>query len=568
MLFALALSPAAVKVSAEEKETDEDFAVESCIYVNPVYTDVVSENDLIAPSADIKIQEASVQKLAATDTTYYASLEEAGAALREAMIDRRESIVINVDIASEGFSDMSISDICYGIIDEAMEECSDPRGGDYLRYQYAGCSISVSYNSDIAAITYTPTYYTTREQEETMDSLVGSVISSLGIEEKDTDYKIARIYDYITANVSYDYTNLNDSSYLLKYTAYAALVNGTAVCQGYSCLFYRLCREAGVSARIISGTGNGENHAWNIAGIDGLYYNLDATWDAGLSASSYQYFLRCDANFADHQRGSSGDIDYTSTAFYTAYPMSDSDYGYPESALIAVTGISLNATEATIGYGESFTVTAEVLPNDASDRTVTFSYPYYTIPFSVSYNTALGYLTVTPDGTSGEIDVMVTTNDGGYSETCKIYVTDTYSIAGTVTGYAGDGSVILELCQDGETIDTVAASDGAYEFEKVTDGDYTISVSADGDYVTHEYSITVDSADLTQDVAIYQLGDVNMDGSRSAADVTRIGRHVAKLVLITDEYELLLADVTGDASVTAADVTRLGRFVAKLINTL
>lgn len=59
------------------------------------------------------------------------------------------------------------------------------------------------------------------------------------------------------ANVKYDYENLDDTDYKLKYTAYAALLNGTAVCQGYANLLYRMALEAGIDARFISGLGNG-----------------------------------------------------------------------------------------------------------------------------------------------------------------------------------------------------------------------------------------------------------------------------------------------------------------------
>ena len=80
--------------------------------------------------------------------------------------------------------------------------------------------------------------------------------------------------------MEYDYTNLNDDNYKLKYTAYAAMCNGTAVCQGYSNLLYRMLLEAGVDCRIISGIGVSGGHAWNIVRLGDLYYNVDATWDS------------------------------------------------------------------------------------------------------------------------------------------------------------------------------------------------------------------------------------------------------------------------------------------------
>ena len=108
--------------------------------------------------------------------------------------------------------------------------------------------------------------------------------------------KICGIYDYICSHITYDYANLNDNSYQLKHTAYAALINGTAVCQGYALLLYRLSLELGFDARLISG-------------------------DAG---GSYLYFLRSEENFSGHTR----DADYLSNEVVHAYPMTNSDYDH------------------------------------------------------------------------------------------------------------------------------------------------------------------------------------------------------------------------------------------------
>jgi len=142
--------------------------------------------------------------------------------------------------------------------------------------------------------------------------------------------KIKKIYDYVISHVTYDYANLNNSEDQLKYTAYGALINGTAVCQGYANLFYRLCLEAGIDCRIISGTGGGLPHVWNIVRVGDAYYNVDATWDATLN--SHCFFLKSDQGFLRHVRdGDDGDdrtteIDYTDAAFYSQYPMHTEDY--------------------------------------------------------------------------------------------------------------------------------------------------------------------------------------------------------------------------------------------------
>jgi len=64
------------------------------------------------------------------------------------------------------------------------------------------------------------------------------------------------------------------------------------------------------------------------------------------------------------------------------------------------------------------------------------------------------------------------------------------------------------------------------------------------------------------------LGDVNLDGEITAADLTMLARHVAKIETITDTDSLFNAEVTGDQQLTAEDLTKLARYVAKIIDTL
>lgn len=202
-------------------------------------------------------------------------MEEAAAILRKGMKNRAETVTVNVSY------DGSSKEVSNAVSDAAMVHTGVANEGDYLRWQYAGSRSRISYFGTNFTITYTLTYYTTAEQETQMDTAVEELLTELNVDEL-SDYETVRaIYNYMCNNISYDYDNLSDSAYKLKYTAYAALINKTAVCQGYANLFYRLALECGIDARLISGTGNGGGHGWNIVELDGLYYDLDATWDAG-----------------------------------------------------------------------------------------------------------------------------------------------------------------------------------------------------------------------------------------------------------------------------------------------
>ena len=314
----------AVQEEAAQEETEESEWVTET-YINPLYADVIDESDLNGFDEDgIALYSADGE---------CKDIHEAAEYMRSNMVNRVGEVTIH-------FTEPYRVDSTFlnDIPKEATEHTGVATEGDYLLWQYAGwrgtyrqyIQNGAFYVTDVM---YSMTYYTTLEQEEEVTEKIDSLFQKWDIENL-TDYqKIQAIYDYICANVKYDYENLNDTDYKLKYTAYAALLNGTAVCQGYANLLYRMALEAGIDARFISGLGNGGAHGWNIVGLNGLYYDVDSTWDAG-QAPDYYYFLKCEDDFIGHQRSDT----YKTDDFNVEYPMASEDYvdqsegGLPEAA--------------------------------------------------------------------------------------------------------------------------------------------------------------------------------------------------------------------------------------------
>ena len=305
------------EVKTEEEEQTQSHLPQTFteVYVNPLYRDVISEEDLVKPK-DTETFQSEEEQVSAEN---YISVNKASELFREKMKKRSETIVLNV-VTDD------ITQVMYEIPDAAMAHTGNPKEGDYLQWQYRGWSCSSCYyfleGKYYLEIIYTLTYYTNAAQEAELDNAIASVKSSLGLDSTSlSDYqKIKAIYDYLTENITYDYTNLDDNDYWLKYTAYAAMINRTAVCQGYAVLFYRMALDAGIDVRVITGIGNGGAHAWNIVKLGSFYYNIDATWDAG--NKYYDYFLKTDTNFENHIR----DHSYATASFYKTYPMATSNY--------------------------------------------------------------------------------------------------------------------------------------------------------------------------------------------------------------------------------------------------
>ena len=318
MLVSLACTGAwTPHVHAEEEQPLDDLRI---VHVNPLYADTVTEDDLAKPDRSSLYSDN-------TDGEYYYDAQSAGELIRDDLVARDTTIIVDAYCAftSTETLNQDLRDLVYDILGSAMIHTGDPVEGDYLLWQYTGfdAKMTDAFYDDTciyATITYTMTYHSSAAQEAEMDKAVDKLLGQLNVSGANDYGKLKAIYDYITSNVTYDHDNLENDAYKLKHTAYAALINKTAVCQGYALLLYRLALELGVDCRLIAGTGNGENHGWNIAKIGDYYYNMDATWDAG--RSEYSYFLVSPKNFTDHKRWD----EYSTADFHAAYPMAENNY--------------------------------------------------------------------------------------------------------------------------------------------------------------------------------------------------------------------------------------------------
>ena len=296
----------------------QELASSSAVYINPAYADVLDESDIPQPGA---------RKAAGQTAAAYTTIEEAALDVREQLKNRTETVVVSLSTAVRD-DDYYFDTVYEEIYNLAVAHTGVPTEGDSLAWEVGGYGVQMALRGSGGVYTYTYTYsvahYTTLAQEQEMDALVAATLSSLSLDGMTREQKIRAIYSFVSHHVTYDEANLNNASYTLKYTAYAALANGTAVCQGYALLVYRLMLEAGIDCRFIGGTGNGGGHGWNIVKLGGTYYCEDATWDSEYVSHGYahRYELKGLSNFGDHER----DPEYTDETFTSAFPTSDSDY--------------------------------------------------------------------------------------------------------------------------------------------------------------------------------------------------------------------------------------------------
>ena len=311
-LLALTLVVTLLPVQVLAAEEITPIAQSQELLVNPLYADILK--DVVPPEIP--------PVLYAAEEEYATTEEEAVDLLRAGMVARQPQIVVLYQL--EDYTNTLMRDLFY----KAIEHTGEPTEGDYLKWQYGYVQLGTSgYTKDgmyYLTLTYTITYYSDAQQEAQMEEAVAALIAQLGLDALDEDETVKAVYDWICQNVTYDYDNLNDSTYLLKHTAYAALMHKTAVCQGYAVLLYRLLLEQGIDCRLISGSAGGP-HGWNIIELNDLYYNADSTWDAGQSPEEYDWFLWGHDEYDGHTR----DAEYDTPEFHAAYPMAEEDYGMP-----------------------------------------------------------------------------------------------------------------------------------------------------------------------------------------------------------------------------------------------
>lgn len=109
------------------------------------------------------------------------------------------------------------------------------------------------------------------------------------------EYVIEKYFhDYLLSHCTYDETAAEGDSLTHEnaYSAYGALVQGSAVCEGYAKAMQLLLQQASIPATVVMGTAADapEAHMWNLVYINGAYYYLDVTWDDNEDIPQYAYF--------------------------------------------------------------------------------------------------------------------------------------------------------------------------------------------------------------------------------------------------------------------------------------
>ena len=179
---------------------------------------------------------------------------------------------------------------------------------------------------------------------------------------------------------------------------------------------------------------------------------------------------------------------------------------------VAVTGVSLNKTSLTLTEGSSETLSASVSPDNATDKTVTWT----TNKSSVA-TVSNGKVTAVAEGSA---TITVTTNDGNKTATCTVTVTPKPKY--TVTLNAGPGTCAASVTETsagaGVTLPTPTLDCGDWEFAGwATSAVATETSSKPATLLTGTYKPTAN----TTLYAVYQRTEETEGGDSTPTEVSK-----------------------------------------------
>ncbi len=375
-----------------------------------------------------------------------------------------------------------------------------------------------------------------------VDELLDGISSSMSEYEREK-----LIHDRLAAKITYGGYDTENA-----YTPYGALVEGTAVCEGYAEAFQYLLYKAGIQSFLMYGSsvdpsdGVNYSHEWNAVRIDGKYYHVDLTWDDQGENIFYAYFNKTDTDFAEDHT--------TQTAAYDlpVCNSTDADYFVINGGKMA----SFNADsvaeriKAGDGVGRIY-VTGDLTEFTDSLKTRDNITSIYN---KLGYSNAFSYVNLGRE-------IIITLLPKSVKLDGSIVCYGSADIKITIELYAENSTDAAYTLTVTGTADSSGKITAAYSFGAVVPDSYTMKVSKTN-HVSREYSVKPGASGLTQNAEIWLKGDVNGDGKISVVDSTMIASHIKKTSLLTG-YALECADVNGDEKISVVDSTMVASHIKK-----
>ncbi len=279
VLLLLCLFGGTAYASPVEQEQMETITLTDENRYNPAY---YQEPEKIYPAADAGMGRA------------------AQVTLEEYVVSALEEFQTTIDISAYNIPRAEAGDVFFQILNNHP---SLFYVDGMIRYSLTSSDTVVEYY-----ITYSDTIDNIEVQKADFDRAINQALAWTDPNMTDLEKALA-VHDYLVLECEYDSENLEANTVpMVSHSAYGALVNKVAVCDGYSKAYISILEELGISSKMASS--ESMNHAWNLVSIDGNWYHVDATWDDptwdSIGRARHYYFMLSDAAISDANHGHKG----------------------------------------------------------------------------------------------------------------------------------------------------------------------------------------------------------------------------------------------------------------------
>lgn len=464
-------------------------------------------------------------------TDYYARGALAEMQNGEALVYAYDNIAAAV--ASHA-SSASVYDGSHPISFEEVNTVMDAYRRDYVQHFWIANSYGFSYNSTTVlsvSLRYLYDADASAAANAQLETAVADALSGVDPSMSELELELY-LHDYLCSTVEYaDGDNAHN--------AYGALVEHTAVCEGYAEAFQLLLYRVGIPAFTAIGssdnpsTGMSEGHEWSYAKIGGKWYHVDVTWD-DQGDIFHRYFNMSDALVLEDHR-----IDETAYAL----PVCDStDAFYFNTFGTTLESYTTDSLAAIVAAND---LTADVYVPSGSDAFLNWFRTNFTTvaraagvtgAFSVSYS----YL-------GNEIILFYIVNPTGVSlpASLELYVGESAALTPTFTpANATERAAVWS--SDAEGVATVDQS-GVVTAIAAGSANISFTTNVGGFIATCAVSVSEPLAPVN--------GDVDGDHALNLRDVVLLMKYlVGQTGAEIDGIDLTLADYDGNGKLNNRDI--------------
>lgn len=172
---------------------------------------------------------------------------------------------------------------------------------DNPQFFWLGSGYSYSFSGN-SLLSISPAYSRTKTEAEKIlpkFNAAAKKITDKALAADSLFERVKIIHDGIVNGTRYKANNKPS-----MFEADGPLVDGEAVCEGYSKAFMYLCQSVGIPCICVSGVAT-SGHMWNMVQLEGEWYHMDVTWDdpvGNTDVCKYDYFCLTDKQInSDHR---------------------------------------------------------------------------------------------------------------------------------------------------------------------------------------------------------------------------------------------------------------------------